>query len=214
MSIHHSAVRAACALLIGALVVLLLESCLMTLGAPVIRPVEPGTWTLEGGVGPAGYTANAAAGTTGSKAGGLGYAYVGRALGKHFELGATCYTYPLSGSQVGALFIPFKWDPLPHESPLHVILFGGPVFYTGNTLGGGTLALGTGLSWQIVDPLEAYIGVSTTVADPSLFTTVTGLRLDFSPRFSLGAAFMYTDPGLVALSLSVTTWLGGKGRQK
>ncbi len=203
MNRHRRVVRTVSLVLTGAFVLLWLPGCLLTLGAPLTRAVQPGTWTLEGGGG---------LGKDGDQVGPLGYGYVGRALGEHFEIGASLYTYPVGTGQAGALFVPLKWDPVAHQRALHWLLFGGPAVF-GGTVQGGTFVAGTGLSLRMARPLETYLSVSTTASAPQLFTAAAGLRLDFSPRFELGAGLMYSYPSTGLVSLSATTWLGGGGRR-
>ena len=112
----------------------------MSLGAPLVRKVEPKKWVLESGFVLGGSVERTKADEYEPCLG--GYAYVGRGLGEHFEFGILPYGYIYSDyAKMGALFIPVKWDPLPYDKAKHVVLFAGPVLYADS---GGYLDRGLG----------------------------------------------------------------------
>lgn len=194
--------------LVAFLGVFCLSGCLVSFGTPLARKVEPNRWILEAGGG---------LGTTDPRAEAIswgGYAYVGRGLGEHFEIGILPYYYTFNGDQVGALCVPVKWDPFNYDKPLHVTFFAGPVLYTfSETMGldaAGTI--GTGVSGYSGDVVELYGSLSYFVYLPEFEVDANlelGSRFHITERFSLGVGAMAN--GLWAcLGVTVGTVLGKK----
>jgi hypothetical protein len=185
-----------------ALAVMTLGGCLLTVGAPLVRKVEPDSLVVEAGGG--GTMAGA-----GASFGGMGYAYIGRSIGKHFELGILPAFAVLGGGVAPgwSITLPFRWDPLPYESPLHVVVFGGPsVIVVDGTY--GAIVAGTGLSWQPVKWLDAYACLSlpvTGAAETLAYVTASaGARFPVLPSFELGAGMTWTYPAVFSAVLSGT----------
>jgi hypothetical protein len=185
-----------------ALAVMTLGGCLLTVGSPLARKVEPDSLVVEAGGG----------GTmlgSGAAFGGVGYAYVGRSIGKHFEIGfLPAFAAVGGGVPPGwSITIPFRWDPVAYDAPLHPIVFGGPsVMVLDGTL--GAIVLGAGLSWTPVKWLDAYAALSLPVSgDPQSLTYVTasaGARFPVLPSFELGAGLTWTYPAVFTAMVSGT----------
>ncbi len=138
-----------------------------------------------------------------------GYAYVGKSLGDHFEIGLLPYAYLFAGGVAGSLFIPLRWDPFPYDWSLHLVPFVGPSAFWGTVHGMGVTG-GLGLSWQALPWLELHTVGSTLLLDQaiSLFTLAGGTRLVFG-SWEVGASAMYTYPGFLTGLVSVGVVLGG-----
>ncbi len=184
-----------------ALAVMMLGGCLLTVGAPLARRVEPDSLVVEAGGGGAMVGSGAAFG-------GVGYAYVGRSIGKHFELGILPAFAAFGGSSLDwSITLPFRWDPMPYESPLHVIAFGGPsVIVADGTF--GAIVTGAGLSWQPVKWMDAYATLSLPVSGAAetlaYVTASAGARFPLLPSFELGAGMTWTYPAVFTAMLSGT----------
>jgi len=167
------------------------SGCLLTMGAPLARRVEPGKWALEGG---AGLIDIGSAGTAGIAA----YLYTGRALGNHFEIGILPYYY---GNEVitdsssnnsfnaAAIYVPLKWDPFNYDFPFHLTFNAGPALFLGS-VEGTSVVLGLGLSYNLFDSLEIYSSLSSTQM-VQLFTASLGMRYAVSRKLQAGALLMY-----------------------
>ncbi len=192
-----------------------LSGCLVSLGAPLVRKVEPNRWIFEAGGGPA----VSASDTPGWGA----YAYVGRGLGEHFEIGILPYGYAfVDYGHLGALFVPVKWDPFVYEWPFHLIFFTGPVLYTYyfDTFDESGLAWALGTGFFLVkrtawpgDKVELYSSTSVLAyegefVDPfSLPTMELGLRVHITDRFTLGVNILGNFPLGAGLGVTVGTVL-------
>ncbi len=187
-----------------------LSGCLVSLGTPLVCKVEPKTWIIEGG---GGLVISGFHETWGWG----GYAYVGRGLGEHFEIGILPYGYILADyNYAGALFVPVKWDPFAYERPFHWIFFLGPVLYytyldTFSEFGlGGTI--GTGWSYFAGGVGELYGSTSTLIypGDYGAYVPLTfelGLRFHITDRFNLGLNVIYTGYFGAGLGVTVGTVL-------
>lgn len=180
-----------------------LTGCLLTMGAPLVRRVEPDRWVLESGGGAtlAGPTAPGASPVFGT----TGYAYFGRALGKHFEIGLLPVISSLgSGAEAQwSITAPLKWDPFPHDWPTHLIVFAGPsVIVAGGTY--GAVVTGAGVSWKVTDRFEGYGSFSAPLPSWQFLTASVGARLAVNPLFQLGAGVSYTYPGLFTATAGAT----------
>lgn len=184
------------------LAILALGGCLLTLGGPLVRKVEPGRLVIEAGGGPV-----MGGGT--STFGGAGYAYIGRPLGKHFEIGILPAVAAFGGSTETAwsITLPVRWDPFPADWPAHLIVFAGPAL---NVVEGtfGTILAGTGVSWTATKRLEAYAALSVPLSADSTtltaFTASAGARWMVSPDLQLGAGLTLTYPGLATAMVGMT----------
>ena len=196
------------ALVVIVLSVTALAGCLLTVGAPLTRKVEPDRWVLEAGGG----AAVVGTGTAASAAlRGAGYAYAGRALGKHFELGVLPVFYSLGSSAepYWSITAPLRWDPFPYEWPTHLIVFAGPsVIVAGGTY--GVIMAGAGASWRAANSLDVYGSFSMPLPAWEFITASAGARFRLSPSFQLGAGMTYTYPGLLTATAAATvlahTW--------
>ena len=178
------------------LLIVALSGCILTLGAPLARKVEPDSWVLEGGAGMSSF------GTPGPS----GYFYLGRSLGPYFELGILPYAYMFGDGLSFAVNVPLRWDPFPHEWPFHLIPFAGPTAYGGTTNGAG-LTTGAAASWQPLPWLELAATASTLVPYVQFFTVSGGARISMGD-WRVGAHAMYTVPGLIAAMVSAGIVLG------
>jgi hypothetical protein len=193
-----------------------LSGCIVSLGTPLIRQVEPNSWTVEGGVGPGSmYPENP---------GLVGYAYVGRGLGEHFEIGILPYGYAfIDTGYVVALSVPVKWDPFAYESPFHMTFFAGPVLYTRYWIDpwpyeilddhGLGVNIGFGLSYYLGYVVELYASASILgyisniySDDLDLPSLELGSRFFITDRFNLGVGIIYTIFG-AGLGVTVGTVL-------
>ena len=195
------------------LIVMTLGGCLLTVGAPLVRKVEPDRLVLEAGGG-------AAMAGSPSTFGAAGYAYVGRSLGRHFEIGIlpTISSFGVDGEPSWSITLPVKWDPFPYEWPAHLVVFAGPaVAVFGGTY--GVIVAGTGVSWTATKWLEAYAVASVSASgDLNSLAGVTasaGARFLLSPSIELGAGLTYTNPGpataMAALTVRTQSLLSGYG---
>jgi len=194
-------------LLVGIMASVTLSSCLLTVGAPLARKVEPGKWTVEGS---AGLMAPYEAGQNPSI---HAYLYVGRALGKHFEIGLLPYYYKVNSSGVidvleaGVIALPFKWDPFNYSSPFHLTIFAVPSLFMGD-LHGFLLYEGIGLSYDFDFPLQLYASYSIPYYGFQLFTGNLGLRYKLNSNLTLGGNFMFSSLLGYGLNLTLSTALG------
>jgi len=198
------ACRTAARLVSLALLAAALGGCLLTFGAPLARKVEPNSLVVEAGAGAAMVSDPLVLGV-GS------YAYVGRSLGKHFEIGVLPYilAFGLEAEPSWSLTVPLKWDPFPYESPVHVLAFAGPsviVIGEGGTF--GAIAAGAGVSWTPTPKFEAYASASIPVTgDPktlALVTACAGARYRLNPSLEMGAGLSYTYPSPATLMIAGT----------
>ena len=174
----------------------LLGGCLMTLGAPLMRRVEPGRWTVE-----------AAAALTSQGPGFAAHAYIGRALGRHFEIGLMPYGYNLEDLGVGAVYVPIKWDPLAETSRFRWILHAGPAAFFGGVQGAAAV-LGTGMCVEIGRRFEILASASTAIPAVQLFSLAGGFRVGLTERFSLGLTGFFSLPAVGGVELSGSAVLG------
>jgi hypothetical protein len=189
------------------LVLALLSGCLVTLGAPLTRRVQPGSWRVEAGAGP----------SLSNRFGaldGFAYGYAGRALGRHLELGALPYFYSLGDVQVLALTFPLRWDPFPYSWPVHLVPFAGPLGFwaPGVAVSMGAMS-GLGLSLRLGELAELYACGSTFLPRPEVLSSSVGVRFDLANgwELGLGAMFLNADKGsLLLAAVTVSTLLRGK----
>ncbi len=190
---------------------LLLSGCLITLGGPLSRRVEPGRWRVEAAAGPS--LANEY-GTLNA----LAYGYAGHALGRHWEFGALPYAYSWGGQGALAAALPVRWDPFPYSWPVHLVPFAGPVLFwaPGEAVGVGAMT-GLGFSLRVGGLTEFYASGSAFLPDAQFLSSAVGARFDLANGFELGvgAVFVSKDrqtsgdsPGVVLGSITVSTLLG------
>jgi hypothetical protein len=175
----------------------LVSGCLLTLGAPLTRKVQPDSWVLEA----------AAGGSSSGGPGFCGYLYAGKSLGSHFEIGLLPHVYSISDGLAAALTVPIRWDPLPNDWQVHLVPFLGPTVFGGKVEGVGATG-GVGLSWQPLPWLEFFAVGSALIPYVQLFTAGGGARVVFGD-WQVGASLMYSNPGLVCGFLSAGLVLGG-----
>jgi hypothetical protein len=192
---------------------LLLSGCLITLGGPLSRRVEPGRWRLEAAAGPS--LANEY-GTLNV----IAYGYAGRALGRHWELGALPYAYSWEGQGVLAAAVPLRWDPFPYAWGVHLVPFIGPAFFwaPGKGAGAGTMS-GLGLSLRVGELAEFYASGSLFVPGTRFLSSAAGARFDLANGFELGVGAVFIGGGdntggdsgrIVLATVTVSTLLGPK----
>lgn len=191
-------------LIILSAVLVSLSGCLLTMGAPLARKVEPGKWTIEGG---AGVITGPKIASSGSTVGIAAYLYASRALGRHFEIGVLPYYYGYVPLNVGAVYVPVKWDPFNYDFPFHLTLNAGPLLFVGTT-SGPTIAAGLGLSYYFLDSFELYASLSSTTAMVQAFTSSLGTRYAINKRLQVGAFLMFNFPDLAAAEITIGTKLG------
>ena len=190
---------------------LLLSGCLITLGGPLSRRVEPGRWRLEAAAGP---SLTNEYGSLNA----LAYGYAGRSLGRHWEFGALPYAYSWGGQGVLAAAFPVRWDPFPYSWPVHLVPFAGPVFFwaPGSTFGGGGMT-GLGLSLRVGGLAEFYASGSAFVLKAKFLSSAAGVRFDLANGFELGVGAVFVSKsdqtsgdssGVVLGSITVSTLLG------
>ena len=190
---------------------LLLSGCLLTLGGPLSRRVEPGRWRLEAAAGPS------LANEYGSL-NALAYGYAGHALGRHWEVGALPYLYSWGGQGVLAAAVPVRWDPFPYSWPMHLVPFAGPVFFwvPGSIIGAGGMT-GLGLSLRVGELAEFYASGSAFLPRTQFLTSAVGARFDLANGFELGVGAIFVGGGegssgdssrVVLASITVSTLLG------
>jgi hypothetical protein len=192
--------RVAGGLITLAAIVFLLSGCLLTLGAPLTRKIEPDAWTLEAAGGVSQFGSGNAAGS--------GYLYAAKALGENWEIGLLPYVYTAGSATALVLTVPVRWDPFPHDWAFHLVPFAGPSVFSLDITGIG-LTTGLGLSWTPVEWLEIYAAGSTLVPFVQYVTMGGGARLHIG-WFQAGVSAMYSLPGLVAAFASVGVTLGGR----
>jgi hypothetical protein len=190
---------------------LLLSGCLLTIGGPLSRRVEPARWRMEAAAGPS------LVNEFGSLDA-LAYGYAGRTLGRHWEFGALPYVYSWGGQGVLATALPVRWDPFPYSWPVHLVPFAGPVFFwaPGKTIGGGGMT-GLGLSLQVGELAEFYASGSVFLPATQFISSAVGARFDLANGFELGVGAVFVgggektdgDSGQVVLaSVTLSTLLG------
>ena len=183
--------------------VLILSGCLLTVGSPLAKKIEPGKWSIEGSAGMLGSPDN------GNYLGIHGYVYAGHSLGRNFELGFLYYYYKVNnGGMVGEIkanvvALPLKWDPFNYSSPFHLVLFAAPSLFF-DDLNGFLLYEGIGLSYDFSFPLELYASYSIPYYGIQLFTGNIGFRYKLFDNFYIGSNFMLTMP----LAVGVNFMLG------
>ena len=189
---------------------LFLSGCLLAMGTPLARRVEPGNWNIEGGAGITGTTDTSSEITAGGIA---AYLYAGRALGKHFEIGVPPYYYGFvigstsyNPSNVAAIYVPLKWDPFNYDFPFHLTLNAGPVLFAGD-VSGPSIVGGLGLSYYFSNSFEFYASLSATQM-VQLFTASLGARYAINRRLQVGALILFSYPDLSAAEITVGTKLG------
>ena len=190
---------------------LLLSGCLLTLGGPLSRRVEPGRWRLEAAAGPSLVNPYGSLNA-------LAYGYAGHALSKHWEVGALPYVYAWEGQGVVAAAVPVRWDPFPYSWPLHLVPFAGPVLFwlPEVGIGGGGMA-GLGLSLRVGELAEFYASGSAFLPGTQFLTSAVGARFDLANGFELGVGAVFVGGGedssggssrVVLASITVSTLLG------
>jgi hypothetical protein len=190
---------------------LLLSGCLITLGGPLSRRVEPGRWRVEAAAGP---SLTNEYGTLNA----LAYGYAGRSLGKHWELGALPYGYSWGGEGVVAAAFPVRWDPFPYSWAVHLVPFAGPVLFwaPGLTVGMGGMT-GLGLSLRVGELAEFYASGSAFVPEAKFLSSSVGARFDLANGFELGLGAVLVgseknatgdSQPIVLGSITVSTLLG------
>ncbi len=188
-------------------VLFLISGCLLTVGAPLARKVEPGKWTLEASAGstqPSG---------TETVPGIHAYLYAGRALGKHFEIGLLPYYYKVNTSgilksiEAGVIAVPLKWDPFNYDFPFHLTVYAAPSLFMGD-INGFILYEGIGLSYDLPIPLELYASYSIPYYAFPFFTGNIGFRYKLNPNLALGANFMVAMPLTYGVNITLSTILG------
>ncbi len=190
---------------------LLLSGCLITLGGPLSRRVEPGRWRVEAAAGPS--LANEY-GTLNA----LAYGYAGHALGRHWELGALPYVYSWGGQGVLAAALPVRWDPFPYSWSVHLVPFAGPVLFwaPGASVGAGAMT-GLGFSLRVGELAEFYASSSAFLPDAQFLSSAAGIRFDLANGFELGVGGVFVSkdqqtsgdsPGVVLGSITVSKLLG------
>jgi len=168
---------------------LLLSGCLLTIGGPLSRRVEPGRWRLEAAAGPSLVNEYGSLDA-------LAYGYAGHALGRHWEFGALPYLYSWGGQGVLATAFPVRWDPLPYSWPAHLVPFIGPVLFwaPGKTVGGGAMA-GLGLSLHAGELAEFYASSSFFLPGTEFVSSAVGARFDLANGFELGVGAVFVGGG-------------------
>ncbi len=190
---------------------LLFSGCLITLGAPLSRRVEPGRWRVEAAAGP---SLTNEYGTLNA----LAYGYAGHSLGRHWELGALPYAYSLDGQAALAAAFPARWDPFPYSWAVHLVPFAGPVLYwtPGVTVGMGVMT-GLGFSLRVGELAEFYACGSGFLPNSELLSSSVGARFDLANGFQLGVGAVVVrrdpqtsgdSPPFVLGSITVSTLLG------
>ena len=196
--------------LVPALLALSLSGCL-TLGAPLARRVHPGAWQLEAAVGPSMVNRFDALD-------GFAYGYGGRALGRHFELGALPYVITFGGDVLVALALPVRWDPFPYSWPVHLVPFAGPMGFwvPDKALSMGAMT-GLGLSLRLGELAELYACGSAFLPVPQFLSSSVGVRFDLANGWELGFGALLLNGNtsekqgsLVLAAVTVSTLLGGK----
>ncbi len=158
----------------------LLSGCLITLGGPLSRRVEPGRWRVEAAAGP---SLTNKYGTLNA----LAYGYAGYPLGRHWELGAMPYAYAWDGQGVLAAALPVRWDPFPYSWAVHLVPFAGPVLFwaPGETVAMGAMT-GLGFSLRVGELAEFYASGSAFVPNSKFLSSAVGARFDLANGFELG----------------------------
>ena len=185
---------------------IVLSGCLLTVGAPLARKVEPGKVIVEGAGGPL---------ATSSTSGSMGfssYLYAGKNLGKHFEIGLLPYIYRtfVGGSGevlAGVIAVPLKWDPFNYSLPFHLTVFAAPSFFMGD-INGPLVYEGIGLSYDFHFPLQLYASYAIPYYAFNWFTGNIGFRYRISERLYIGADAMISMFTGYGLNLTVGTECG------
>ncbi|GEM_PF-6479856 len=186
---------------------LVLSGCLLTVGAPLARKVEPGKLIVEGSGGPL------VASNTSGNIGFSSYLYAGKNLGKHFEIGILPYFYHtflggLVGEvQAGVIAVPLKWDPFNYSWPFHLTIYAAPSLFMGD-IDGTLLYEGIGLSYDFPFPLQLYASYSIPYYAFNWFTANIGFRYRFSERLYIGANAMISMLTGYGLNLTIGTEFG------
>jgi hypothetical protein len=167
-------------IVITLLLLTLMSSCLLTIGAPVVRRLQPNAVSVEAG---------AAFGNDDTSA---VYGYAGVSMMDFAEIGLLPFYFKEGESDWGRLFIPFRIDPLPYQSPVHISAFTGPVLKSYD-FSSWTLHSGFGFSIYPSDRIE-LIGSYSWIEDDFDDYTISGelsLLSENGSRFGIGA--MYCD---------------------
>ncbi len=159
---------------------LLLSGCLLTLGGPLSRRVEPGRWRMEAAAAPSLANDYGALNV-------LAYGYAGRPLGRHWEVGAMPYFYTWETVGVLAAAVPVRWDPFPYTWSVHLVPFAGPVLFwaPGEGFGAGGMG-GLGFSLRIGELAELYASGSIFMPQTQFLSSAVGARFDLANGFALG----------------------------
>jgi hypothetical protein len=197
-------------LFIAALLPFLATGCLVTLGGPLARRVEPGRWRIEGGSGPALLNPP-------GLLDGVLYGYAGRALGRHFEAGLMPCFYTIHQTPVLGLALPMRWDPFPNRWAFHLVPFAGPALYSLPTIPQLRFAIGglagLGFSLRFGELAELYAAGSSFIPAVQFATASAGIRFDLKNGFELGVGAVFANPvedypGLLLGTVTVSTLLG------
>jgi hypothetical protein len=190
---------------------LLLSGCLITLGGPLSRRVEPGRWRLEAAAGP---SLNNEYGSLNA----LAYGYAGHPLSRHWEVGAMPYLYAFNGQGVLAAAFPVRWDPFPYSWSVHLVPFAGPaVFWAPGDMTGGGMMSGLGFSLRVGELAEFYASGSAFFPGIQFLSSAAGVRFDLANGFELGVGAVFAGSGdktngdsgpIVLASVTVSTLLG------
>lgn len=189
---------------------LLLSGCLLTLGGPLSRRVEPGRWRVEAAAGP---SLTNEYGSLNA----LAYGYAGHSLGSHWELGALPYAYAWGGQGVLAAALPVRWDPFPYSWPVHLVPFAGPVLFwaPGKIAGAGGMS-GLGFSLRVGGLAELYASGSSFLLT-KFNSAAIGARFDLANGFELGLGAVFLGAGeqttatsspVILANITVSTLLG------
>jgi hypothetical protein len=159
---------------------LLLSGCLLTLGGPLSRRVEPGRWQVEAAAAPSLANEYGALNV-------LAYGYAGYPLGRHWEVGAMPYVYTWETEGVLAAGVPVRWDPFPYRWSVHLVPFAGPVVFwvPGTGFGAGGMG-GLGFSLRIGELAELYASGSIFLPGTEFLSASFGTRFDLANGFTLG----------------------------
>jgi hypothetical protein len=192
---------------------LFLSGCLLTVGGPLARRVEPKSWRLEAAVGPSLFNEFGSLNA-------LAYGYAGHALGRHWEIGALPYLYAAGGQAALVLAVPVRWDPFPYSWPVHLVPFAGPLsFWMPGTMAQVGGMAGAGFSLSLGELVELYASSSVFLPVSAFATSSVGARFDLANGFELGLGAVIVnrtgdtngDSGrFVLASVTLSTLLGPK----
>ncbi len=181
------------------------SGCLLTVGTPLSKRVEPNTLRVEGSTG-------ITISDEPQSPGFIFYAYGGKSFGRHFEIGILPFLYSINSTgilgnmQAGAIGIPLKWDPINYSNPFHIILYIVPTLYTTDFQEFVPLLYdGIGISYNFNSSTEAYVSYSIPYYAFQLFTLSTGLRYTLLNNLTIDAGFTYLSPIAYGLTLSLQT---------